>query len=307
MLSTSRNIIMAETFIEMKDIKGVMNTVDPTRIPGDYLAVGTNIDIDDEFMVKMARGHVKIISGNCHSLWSNKDKTFGLFVNGGALKMLHQDLVTVTTLLSGLYVGSPMCYTEGGGLIFFSNREVIGCIRDGIAYPFPTIDQPFKKRMVGGHILEYFNSRLYAAGSEIIAYSDAASPFMMDERDNAIQLTGQITMMKAIADGMYVSHGNTVAFLSGLSPSEFKYIPVNDSPAIPGMSMTVEGEEVAKGIMGRVAIWWAEDGCFIGLPEGQVKNLTKGYFTLEDVEGGALIYRDDLGFGQFLGAYKAKL
>lgn len=298
---------MVETFIEMRNIKGVMNTVDPTRIPKDYLSVGTNVDIDDEFMVKMSTGYEKIFSGDCHSLWSNRDKTFGLFVDGGSLKIIHQNLATPTTLLSGLYPKSPMCYAEGGGFIFFSNREIVGCIRDGIAYPFPVIDQPFKKRMVGGHILEYFNSRLYAAGTEMIVYSDAASPFIMDERDNATQLLGQITMMKAIADGMYVSHGNTVAFLSGLSPSEFRYIPVNDSPAIPGMSMTLEGEEVAKGIMGRVAIWWAEDGCFIGLPEGQVKNLTQGYFTLEGVENGALIYRDDLGFGQFLGAYKAKL
>jgi hypothetical protein len=289
-------------FLEIESFLGINNTTDPAKIPvtrrGAFLVAGENVDIDDEKMLHRRKGFDQVLSGDIHSLWSNGD--ICLFVEGPELKRLWPDYRATTLLNGGTQVnGSKMQFVEGGGRIFFCNNSIIGYIENGESHPFPEPEMTFKKRMVGGHLLEFFNSRLYAAQDDKIFYSDAVTPMRMDTRKNFILFEGRLTMMKAVADGMYVSAGKSVLFLKGLDGPEFTAFKVSDSPAYAGSAIKVEGEDIGPGLLGTVVMWLSDEGPFMGLPGGQVKNLNPNYAP-ENMGESAAIYRDDIGFSQYL-------
>jgi len=289
-------------FLQIQSFLGIDNVTDPAKIRvgrnAALLVSAENVDIDDEKMLHRRKGFNQVFPGDIHSLWSNGD--ICLFVEGPELKRLWPDY-TSTTLLNGSNQvnGSKMQFVEGGGKIFFCNNSIIGYVENGISHPFPEPEMTFKKRMVGGHLLEYFNSRLYAAQDDKIFYSDAVAPMRMDTRKNFIPFEGRLTMMKAVADGMYVGAGESTLFLKGLDGPDFTSFKVGDSPAYPGSAIKVEGEDIGPGLLGTVVIWLSDEGPFMGLPGGQVKNLNPNYVPLGMGEGAA-IYRDDIGFGQYL-------
>jgi len=289
-------------FLEIESFLGINNTTDPAKTPvtrrGAFLVAGENVDIDDEKMVHRRKGFCRVLSGDIHSLWSNGN--ICLFVQGPELKRLWPDYTTTTLLNGGNHVnGSRMQFVEGGGKTFFCNSSIIGYIENGESHPFPEPEMTFKKRMVGGHLLEWFNSRLYAAQDDKIFYSDAAAPMRMDTRKNFIPFEGRLIMLKAVADGMYVSAGEHIYFLKGLDAPDFVQFKVGDSPAYFGSAIKVEGEDVGPGIRGTVVMWLSGEGPFMGLPGGQVKNLNPNYAP-ENMGESAAIYRDDIGFGQYL-------
>ena len=288
--------------LQIQSFLGIDNVTDPAKMKvgrnAAFLVSAENVDIDDEKMVHRRKGFDPAYLGNVHSLWSNRD--ICLFIEGPELKRLWPDFSVTTILNGGTHVSrSRMEFVEGGGKIFFCNSSIIGYIENDVSHPFPEPEMTFKKRMVGGHLLEWFNSRLYAAQDDKVFYSDAAAPMRMDTRKNFIQFEGRLTMMKAVADGMFVSAGKHVFFLKGLDALDFAILKVGDSPAYLGSAIKVEGEDVGPGILGTVAMWLSDEGPFMGLPGGQVKNVN-GNYCPEDMGQSAAIYRDDLGFGQYL-------
>lgn len=291
---------MAEPIFEYGDFKGIANNTDDRRIPKGFLSVGINVDIDDEKRVMRRLGQTQILPGNAHSLWSNGKVC--LFVDSGSLKSMNPDW-SQTVLLSGLSNAGMVYADDGVGKVYFSNNEIVGYVEGGIGYAFPEPEQTFKKRMIGGHLLEYFNSRLYAARGDLMVFSDAVAPMRYDPRKNFKQFPGFIKMMSAVSDGvsdgMYISSGDLVYFMAGGDPQGASLIKVTDSPAILYSAIKVEGENVGKGLLGTVALWLSEDGVFIGAPGGECRLLNK-YYSAEGLETGAAIYRFDRGFGQYL-------
>lgn len=300
---------MAEPWLEYKNFFGVNNLVtDPLRIPtgtkGTYLEVGENVDIDDERMLHRRQGFNEIKSGNIHSLWSNGEYCF--FCEDGSLKRLHEDYST-EIILSPIKPEEKINFVDTGGVIVFSSRSIVGFIEDGRPYPFPEPDLNFKRKMVGGHLIEFYNSRLYAAQGTRVFFSDANHITRMDMRKNFLQFNGWITMLKSVGDGIYVGAGNDIYFLLGGDPlleGGFLYNKVLDSGVIEGSVIKVDGEDIGQGLTGTVVLWASEDGIYMGLPGGLVKNLTDGVYGVKSGENATAIYRFDRGYGQYLCVYE---
>jgi len=299
---------MVEPWIDFRNYLGVNNMADPLRIPvgkgGTYLEVGENIDIDDDKMIHRRKGFDPVVSGDVHSLWSNGKVCF--FCEETNLKRLYEDYST-ETILGGINPGERMSFLDVAGTIYFSNKSIVGYIEDGKPHPFPNPDLAFKKKMVGGHLIELYNSRLYSAQGAKIFFSDATQPMRMDTRKNFLQFNGWITMLKSVKDGLYVGAGEDVFFLLGDDPllqGGFVYDRVTDSKALEGSAITVEGEDIGPGLLGKTVLWASEDGIYLGLPGGQVKEVTKGTYGVKDGEKGTAIYKWDRGFGQYLCLYE---
>lgn len=299
---------MAEPWMDFRNFLGINNMADPLRIPivkgGAFLEVGENIDIDDDKMMHRRKGFDAVLSGNVHSLWSNGQVCF--FCEGTNLKRLYEDYST-EIILGGINSGERMNFVESDGTIYFSNLSIVGYIEDGISHPFPNPDLRFKKRMVGGHLIEFYNSRLYTAQGSKVFFSDATELMQMDRRKNFLQFSGRITMLKGVKDGLYVGAGNDVFFLLGDDPllqGGFLYDKVTDSKAIEGSAITIEGEDIGPDLLGKAVLWATEDGIYLGVPGGQAKEVTKGIYGVRDGEKGTAIYKWDRGFGQYLLIYE---
>lgn len=289
---------MAQTTLkpiaEYKEWKGINNVDDPVRVPPGYLSLADNVYIDDRKMLHRRPGRSLVRAGSVFSLWSNGDVC--LFAKATSLNQLNADY-TERTLMSGLDLAQPIVYAEGGGYIFWGNESIIGYYKNGAASLFPDVSQAFKAKMIGGHLLEYFNSRLYAARDNVIVISDAAAPFVRTVGPGRafLQLDDRVTLMLAVVDGLYIGTRKGVSFYAGRDPGEFQRIDVSDGEMFEGSGVKIRGEDLTDSGLGTYVMWASSNGIFYGGPGGQVKNVTFGDYIIKDtlLKEGASFAKDE--------------
>lgn len=297
---------LGESGTKFDRFKGIDNISDNTELftrSGIYLTEGWNIDIDDDYQIRSAGGFEKIIDGEVHSLWGVRN--FGLFIKDGQLTRLNKDrsvdfLLNVDPDLRMAYVWVP-----GAKSVFYTNNQIIGFYYDGVCYNFPFATEPYKQVLLPGHLLEYFNSRLYVASDEIIRFSDVTALFQFDTRDAVIPMPGKIMMMKSVKDGMYVSIlGDGTYFFPGKDALDFKVEKFTDAVAFWGSAISIDGDLLTKGRdIGNTVVWSTIQGIFIGYPGGEVRNVSWDHYLPDDVAEVAAIYRSDLDYAQYIATY----
>ncbi len=286
---------MSEHFLEVKSFLGTDNTSDLASVSvqrkdGIYFYKLDNVDIDDNGKPHRRPGFSDAIysGSNIRSFWAN-DKIC-LFADDIYLKYLSSPGIAVN-LIYDINSTETFCYVEHGNLVYFASKSIIGYINADTAtsYPFPEPNQAFKIKMVGGQILEFYNSRLYAASGSNLFFSDATIPTRMDNRKNAIAFPSRITMVKAVNDGIYVSDSEHVYFEAGGDPSEFREIGKLDVPAIEGMSVTAK----VKGKVRKKTVYWmTKKGLYAGYNEGVVEPMQRGLFSIDGLVSGTAIIKD---------------
>jgi hypothetical protein len=283
-----------QALIEIETWKGMDNlTTDDMRVPSGYFRVFNNFDIDDEGMIHGRNGIQELVlSGNWHSLWSSGRYLYGVR-NLALVKAWQEGAWTATVILPG--VGpSRMNYVKVYDRIFFSNRRLIGYIDEGVAYAFPD-PRPQHQRMVGGELIEFYNGALYAVQGEMIFRSCSGNYIMEMEVDhNFGVIGGPVTMLVAVKDGIYISAGDRVLFCQG--PDIFaNYHQVSDAPAVMGSAVGIEGKLSGE----RIAVWSTKVGVYMGLPGGQIKEVTQGHYGVVGATGGMASYIWPNGYWQY--------
>lgn len=287
---------MSEHFLNIKEFLGTDNTSDLASVSlprkaGIFFYKLDNVDIDDNGKPHRRDGYSDAIynGGTVRSLWAN-DKIC-LFADGTHFKTLNSWNV-VTNLIDGIDATDKFCYVEHGSLVYFANSLIIGYINADTATPHPFSDpaQTHKAKMVGGQVLEFYNSRLYAANGCNLFFSDATIPTRMDIRKNVIAFPNRITMVKAVDDGIYVSDSNYVYFVAGSDPiSDFRQRKVLDVPAIEGMSVTAK----VKGKVTKETIYWmTKKGIYAGYNSGVIGVQQAGLFSVDGLQSGTAIIKD---------------
>ena len=271
---------------EAVGFRGIDNVSNPEALQPGFLSRAANCDIDDNGFLRRRKGYEQILDCDAHSLWSNGDVCF--FVHGTMLKRLYDDFSTAV-ILNGVNPHLRMEFVDVNGVVYFTNNEIIGFIENDIAYPFPEVDQkeePFKRRMVGGHLIEYYNGRLYSAQGSSIFYSDAMRFTTMDIRKNFILMDSYITMLKSVSNGIYVGTAGKTYFMEGASPEDFVLKQINDSRVLPNSAVAIMGEHIGKGIAVKVVVWASPEGIYLGLPGGEAKIVTPVYEVPPEIQEG---------------------
>jgi len=292
-------------FLKYQGFKGIDQS-DPIRIPPGYLKMAINVDISDTGMLSMRLGEELKATGSYRCLWPkmNLGIDFSLAMRDGNLCKISTTYGE-TVLLSGLSATADMDFVYVNGNIYYTNGTVIGKIKNSVATAFTDPGQEFKSILPAGQLIEYFNARIYTARGNVIFYSDPLFFNSCDLRRNFKQVDGEITMMKSVTNGMYLSTGRGTYFAGGLDPDEWTLLKVAETPAFKGSAIKVGGEEVSEGTLGTAVYWTSEEGTYIGLNGGQVKNLTwKHYVPPDETVKTTAIYREDRGFGQYLMVYE---
>ena len=190
-------------------------------------------------------------------------------------------------------------------MVIYTNNQIIGFYHNGTCNNFPLTTEPFKQVLPCGHLLEYFNSRLYVASDEIIRFSDVSALHQFDTRSAVIPMPGKITLMKAVKDGMYVSVlGDGTYFFPGKDALDFTAEKFTDAVAILYSGILVEGDELTQGTgVGNIILWASTQGMFVGYPGGEVKNVSWNHYLPDEVSRVAAIYRTDLDYSQYIATY----
>jgi hypothetical protein len=300
----ARNTDINAPEIIFQNFSGINNVADANNLAVDELSEAENMDIDNEGKCKRRPGYTRKFTptGKMHSLWSNERMC--LFVDGTTLKRLWPDYSSTTIRVD---VGNqPMSFVDINESVYYSNPTVNGYV-DSLGednqYPIPS-DNYKEATKVGQHI-EYYNGRLFIAKNETIWYTDAYNYGVIDMRTNAMKMKDEVTMMKAVDDGIYVSIGDindrsSIIFLSGSTPADMASRVAASYGAIEGTAVKTESSYVGDGADGKKVLWASRKGICLGENGGKFTNLTATKYEMTQNRYGAGQFKITNGVPQYI-------
>ncbi len=280
---------------EVRFFQGINNQAPANKLipvgEKSVLASGMNIDIDNHGMPHLRGGYsaASYLGSGIHSLWGNGETC--LFVEGQDLKLLNEDF-TATTIRAG--VGeSRMAYAETARRVYYTNSRVLGYVQGRAGHTFPAPSMTYKIPIPAGHLIEWYNGRLYVARGKEVWASDPMYPGQTDSRKAFKQFGGRITLMRAIQNtGIYVSDSLKTYLMAGLDMNEFTLLQKADFPAIQGTDVKVDGSCIGQeGLSGEAALWLSPMGFCVGGEGGVFKCLTEFHYRPAGTGEGAAVFR----------------
>jgi hypothetical protein len=273
----------------------------PTRLDYDAqkgvmdLAEAYNVYIDDTGRVCRRGGYAATVrTESSHSMFTGKTGTF--FVAGTVLYKLNEDL-TRTSVRTGLTADAEVSWLEVLNTIYYMNGHEVGRLVNGVyanwtvgTYQGPVTVRQFSAPPIGTQ-LEIYNGTMFVVVKNVLWYSERFGFNLFDMARNYIWFETDITMVKAVSDGLFVSTDRKVVFLKGRTPAEFEQINVSSYAAIKGTGVKLNAEELVGGkISGPAVLWTALNGIHLGVSGGESKNLTEDRIALPPVNSGCAVF-----------------
>jgi len=262
----------------------------------DFISAGSNIDINNLGNWSRRGGFLKRYSGTPHSF---DQDGHGYFVEAGVLKK-YNDVAHTASTIATLTSNNKMWYRKVLDKLFCSNAVDIGYVKQDVYTAFPNTTEPFKSRMLPGHVIEYYHNRLYTANHEGITYSDAGNLYVIDIRGFRMRMATEPTLLASVDDGLYISNGERIMFWKGNDPNEMEQIVVADYGAIKWSQVHAERLLVNIGLKTNVVLFNTTQGMCIGGAGGELVNLTIDKMESDSYLHGASLFRVNNNIPQFL-------
>lgn len=276
---------------------GLNNVESPYRLfvkyidnftPGHYLAQANNVRIDNSYQLESRGGYTRVKSGsNIHSMWSDGVNCF--YIDGASLYQLGT-AYTAVALRSGLTLNAKMSYAPFNYKTYYTNNHQIGYIEHDTDHSLVDPVREFKLPLPAGKFIECFMACLYVAVGKILYISDPLSDYY-DTRNGYKIFSQDITMVRAVDDGLYVSD-DRIWFCHGKSNEDFERIEAYPSRAIPYTDLRVNTQYINDNLKGNIAMWTSENGICMGDNSGNVVNLTEQRYTFTAHGIGAAFIRE---------------
>jgi hypothetical protein len=274
-----------------------LNTVDrtitvPVKAPTGWKTAYTllqakNVEIDNSYALASRSGYEKGVSGtDIHSLWG--DEKFCFYVDG---QSLYQYQGRGSTLIrAGLSMGARMSYAPVNDRVYYTNGFQIGCVYNLADISFEDPGIPFKIPLPPGQFIAHYKACLYVASGKLLYIADPLCHYY-DARQGYKQFAQDITMLRPVDDGIYVSD-DRIWFLKGSSGEDFNRDEVYDVRAIPFTDVRVSGFRIGDGLNGNVAIWTGLSGICLGTNDGKVINITSETYKFTPRGSGSAMLRE---------------
>jgi len=293
---------MPEPITIFRGSNGLNVKTDPTRIPFDPgtgiqdLAVAVNVDHDRTGRVSRRKGFAATaITTAVHSLWCDGGPC--LLVSGSSLCLLSPSYTTQT--LATVTAGARMSYFKLESRSYWMNGFEKGYIEAsannawvGSAYVGPDKTRQFSDPPIG-HRIAYEHGRVWIAQGSVVWYSEPYSLNDFDLARDFLPFESRMVMLRPVKGGVFFSDSQRTYFGAGADPRSMELLPVSESPAIEGTDQPLDMVKFGDGSnAGLGAIWTAKNGVCVGMPTGQVVNLTYKKLTYPSALKGASICFD---------------
>ena len=309
------------TSIILGSFSGIKNTVSPERLREGELEAAVNVDIDDAGQLRRRRGYQQRDASHHHSAETISGRTF--VVRDGVLGTLGMNFTFTSLVEVGL---DPLSYTAVGDTVYFGSRTASGKIVNGVAQAWGAEVSPgqwispvmrptdtlgaIAGRMLGAvpmaTEIEHYKGRIYLANEQLLWATELYLYDLVDKTKNFIQFENDITMVRAVDDGLYVGTTAQLFFLQGTFAEGLKRSIVVNAPVIPGSAVLAPTADVHPQARsgpvpeGTSPVFMTGDGVCVGLAGGQVFNLTRGRMVFPGAQSAAALYRSDQGANAYL-------
>lgn len=135
---------------------------------------------------------------------------------------------------------------------------------------------------------------VWVANGKYLYRSEPLMPHLFKLRENYFEFAGDISIIAAVENGIYVAADETFFIPTTENvPERRTLLPYG---AVPGTVIYIPGEKIGDGESRVWAGWLSTKGFILASPDGQVRNVTEANTALVDgIEGGSLV-RDDNGY-----------
>ena len=260
---------------------GLNNTVDQVRQDFNLetgvvdLSEAVNVRIDKTGRPVRRDGFALRHGGNFHSLFTRGNTGYvGL---DDAVYRINLDL-SLTGARNGLS-GKRITYVWTPLGVIYSNGSEKGILDEDISREWKKTEKVraestryYTGPPDGISHLEMFASRIFAAVEDTLWRSQPNDYGLFRQGADYNQFPSRIKMVRAVADGMYVSDESRTYFLSGRNPEEFDRKVVMECPAMEFSDMTdlVEPQVLGMQEIEPFAVWVSARGLVYGSPRGQI-------------------------------------
>lgn len=273
-----------------------LNTVaDPARIPigkghiSDVAQI-VNMRIDQYYRPSRRLGTTLLKTGDYHSIFCDGGSCF--VVSGDSIYIVANNGDT-QGIRSGLTPGQKMAWTQYGDLTYYSNGIEQGVIEGGVSKPWVVGEfhgqETNRSFVVPNNInhLEIQSGRIYGSIGKVLWWSEQFRFNLFDLANSFVQFHTKIRMIKAVAEGLFVSTEKNTYFLAGTNPQAFTQRQVASFPAIEWTEAVeyVDGGDVGFD-PGLCAVWASPEGAILGFPNGAIFNLNKNKIIYPEASKG---------------------
>ena len=280
---------MSKQFIPLYTGSSGLNTkLDPQRLSQEpnkvEFAQAVNVSIDDRGLVSLRNGDTLAQAGSFHSLFCYGRDCFVIQerTSDAAIMKVNSNL-SLTGIRSGLSKNLPMGWCQVNELTFYGNGESYGIIENSVSssWLIDTYNGPvdssltFLSSIPIPYLLSYDDAgTIVIANGQNIYWNRFPFLFGLFAKRDVISLPTIITMVKAVANGWFVSDEKYVRFFSGPLLHESIERRVTNTPAIGVAIDLVDSADLGLSV-GYGIIWAATDGIWFGAADGNVINLTE--------------------------------
>lgn len=300
---------------------GIKNTVSPERLAAGELEAAVNVDIDDAGQLRRRRGYALQDAAAYHSAVTLGTRS--LVVRDGVLGDIDAGLNFSALTVVG---SDHLSYTAVGDVIYFASRSVSGKIIGTTVHPWgeeggagewisPVMRPTETLGAISGQTLsrpplateiEYYKGRIYLADGKWLWATELYLYDKLDRTKNFIPFEHDITMVRAVSDGLFVGTTAQLFFLQGILAKGMERTLVVDSPVVRGSAVwapTADVHPQAKNAPvpeGNSPVFMTGDGICVGLDGGTVYNLTRGRVGFPSAQSAAALYREDQGANAYV-------
>jgi hypothetical protein len=302
---------------------GIRNVVAAERLGPRDLQTAINIDLDDSGQPRRRRGYALMLTG----AWSNvrgplAGKTYG--VRDGVLGIIRP-LPDFSSL--GVSVGTaPVAYTEVNEEVYFSSANASGVVDQNEAvsdwgrtagqglWDSPVYQPTETLGAVAGQLLgdppkarciAYYKGRIYLAAGKTLWATELFRYHYVDRTKGFMQFEHEITLVMAVADGLYVGTMGGLYFIQGILGS-FRLQQITSGAVLFGSGVEVPSQLVHPQARQQdmpastAAVMMTADGVLAGMDSGVVFNLTQTRVLLPAGVSAAGLFRQDQGANSYV-------
>ncbi len=300
---------------------GVNNRIRETETPATrdsnatpnsaYLRKALNVDFTAEGHPLRRRGYALLEAGYAHSV-AYLGGTFFVVVDG-SLKVGPKSSELTTIVAVNKYL--RMSYAEHAGYVYFMNSEQSGRFSVNTGYeiwPGPNqehiihddeslelVDNLYETMPIG-QIVASFNGRIWVAKRNEIWFSEGMSTHISRLAVNYYMFPSYITMLQPSGDGIYIGTDKGISYLKGADPFANELGTAYPHGIVPYAYTRVAGEKF-ESQEDDVPVWWTTDGVLsVGLPGGEVRQLTRDRLAAPEYGFGAVSMREREGMSQIV-------
>lgn len=143
------------------------------------------------------------------------------------------------------------------------------------------------------NILEYHDGRIYCARGAYVYKTRPLQYHLFKPAEDYHAFPATVTMLASVNGGMYVS-ADRIYWMTVGEDGAAAITEVIDDIAVPGAMIHIDSNFVGlEGAQGTHVMFYGKDGCYIGSPGGQVKNLTTGRVNHGAPTAGTMAHRYD--------------